>query len=128
MAKRILIADDEAHIRSLLELQFSQAGYEVSPVSDGQQALELCLEVPPDLAVIDNRMPGMSGLDLCICLRQDHALGRLPIIILTALEFELSADKLRQADVACVISKPFSPRELLSKVASLLAPPSRAAC
>ncbi|HCI20151.1 MAG TPA: DNA-binding response regulator, partial [Alphaproteobacteria bacterium] len=120
MTIRILIADDEPNQLELLSYNLSSADFEVLRASDGQQALEMVEEHRPDLAIIDWMMPHMSGIDLCRKLRSRNETKNMPIIILSARGEE--GDRTLGLDIGAddYISKPFSPRELISRVRALL--------
>ncbi|GAA2723787.1 response regulator transcription factor [Cellulomonas aerilata] len=117
----ILVADDDADIRDLVSFKLEQAGYRVVAVGDGVQALDAVRAELPDLAVLDLMMPGLSGLDVCAQIRREPASATLPVIMLTA--------RVQEQDVATgfatgaddYVTKPFSPRELLSRVQAVLA-------
>jgi two-component system phosphate regulon response regulator PhoB len=117
----ILVADDDADIRDLVTFKLEQAGYRVVAVADGPLAIDAVRAELPDLAVLDLMMPGLSGLDVCAEIRRDPASAHLPVIMLTA--------RVQEQDVAMgfatgaddYVTKPFSPRELLSRVQALLA-------
>lgn len=104
----ILIADDDPVVHESLGLYLGSEGYEHQSAYDGQQALEMCESLHPDMMVLDLMMPRVSGIDVCRTIRQTST---LPIIMLTAkgeeidriLGLELGADD--------YIVKPFSPRE-----------------
>ena len=120
MSIRILVADDEPNQLELLTYNLTQADYEVIRAADGQQALEMIEEHRPDLAIIDWMMPEMSGIDLCRTLRARTETKQLPIIILSARGEE--GDRTLGLDIGAddYISKPFSPREMISRVRALL--------
>ena len=120
MAIRILVADDEPNQLELLTFNLVQADYEVIRAEDGQQALDMIEEHRPDLAIIDWMMPHMSGIDLCRTLRARSETKHLPIIILSARGEE--GDRTLGLDIGAddYISKPFSPREMISRVRALL--------
>ena len=120
MTIRILIADDEPNQLELLSYNLSSADFEVLRAGDGQQALEMIEEHRPDLAIIDWMMPHMSGIDLCRKLRSRNETKNMPIIILSARGEE--GDRTLGLDIGAddYISKPFSPRELISRVRALL--------
>ena len=120
MSIRILVADDEPNQLELLTFNLVQAGFEVIRAEDGQQALDLIEEHRPDLAIIDWMMPYLSGIDVCRTLRVRSETKRLPIIILSARGEE--GDRTRGLDIGAddYISKPFSPREMISRVRALL--------
>jgi len=121
MASRILIADDEAHILHVVSLKLRNAGYQVITAVDGEEALDLCMIERPDLVITDYQMPLMSGLQLCKCMRANPATRDVPAILLTAREFDIEPEEIREAKISAVMAKPFAPRELLEKVKELLA-------
>ena len=119
MAK-IVVADDDADIRELVVFKLQQGGHDVVPVGDGAAAVEACRAERPDLAVLDVMMPGMSGIDACRELRADADLAGIAVILLTARAQR--ADVERGFDVGAddYVVKPFSPRELASRVTAVL--------
>jgi len=127
MAKRILAADDEAHILQVVSLKLRNAGYEVLTAEDGEEAAEICLAERPDLLITDFQMPRMTGVELCRKLRQDDRTKSIPAIMLTARGFDIGPEEMIEAGISTVLAKPFSPRELLARVNELLAPSEAAA-
>ncbi|MER7280842.1 response regulator transcription factor [Dactylosporangium sp. CA-052675] len=117
----ILVADDDMDIRDLVAFKLEQAGYEVVAVDNGLAALTAATENPPDLVVLDVMMPGMSGIDVCRQLRQEQGTKALPIILLTARAQEGDVEVGFGAGADDYIVKPFSPRELVSRVEAVLA-------
>jgi len=120
MEKRVLVADDEAHILHVVSMKLRNAGYEVLTAVDGEEALELCASEKPDLLITDYQMPVMTGLELCRQLRASETIGNVPTIMLTARGFDIDPGQMKEAGIATVLAKPFSPRELLGKVDELL--------
>lgn len=120
-AKRIVVADDEPHIRHVLALKLEKGGFSVQLAADGQEALDLCRQQPPDLLITDVHMPGLTGIELCRRLREMPATRQLPVIILTARGFDLDDEQTRGTDVTAIMSKPFSPAEVLQKATDILA-------
>lgn len=120
MPQKIVAADDEAHILHVVSMKLRNAGYEVLTAVDGEEALELCLQEAPDLLITDLQMPVMTGLELCRQLRANQSTRDLPAILLTARGFDLEPEEMADAGIAAVLAKPFSPREVLQKVAELL--------
>lgn len=117
MSKRILLCDDEVHIMRAAEFKFRRAGYQVSCATDGQEAWEMIVKSPPDLLITDYQMPRLNGGDLCRQIRAHSTLRNLPIIILTGKGFEIEyRQAAEQWNVLALVSKPFSPRELLQLV------------
>ncbi len=117
----ILVCDDESHILHVVSLKLRNAGYTVLTAEDGVEGLELARQHRPNLIITDYQMPRMNGVELCAALRQDDQLKSIPALMLTARGFRLDPIEVRQARIADVLSKPFSPREVLSRVQELLA-------
>lgn len=117
---RIVVADDDVDIRELVEFKLSTQGHDVVAVADGQAAVEACQAQRPDLAVLDVMMPGMSGLDAVRVIRADATLADLPVILLTARAQETDVEIGFDSGADDYITKPFSPRELASRVEALL--------
>ena len=117
MQEKILIVEDEARIVRTLRLYLEQAGFSVSAVSDGRQAIPAYQKEHPSLVLLDLNLPQVDGLDICRALRR---LNDVPIIMITArieetdrlIGLELGADD--------YISKPFSPREVVARVRAVL--------
>jgi DNA-binding response OmpR family regulator len=117
---RILVADDDVDIRELVEFKLSTLGHDVVAVSDGAAAIDACQAARPDLAVLDVMMPGVSGLDAIRAIRADPSLADLPVILLTARAQETDVETGFGSGADDYITKPFSPRELASRVQALL--------
>ena len=116
----VLVADDDADIRDLVAFKLEQAGFEVISVEDGQVALEQAQSRNPTLAVLDVSMPGLSGIDVCRILRADPATAGMLIIMLTARVQEQDVEGGFSAGADDYVTKPFSPRELVSRIQALL--------
>ncbi|MEO5710026.1 MAG: response regulator [Nocardioidaceae bacterium] len=118
---RIVVADDDADIRDLVGFKLRQAGHDVETVEDGAAAVAAAQAVRPDLLILDVMMPGMGGLDATRALRLDPELARVPVILLTARAQESDIEQGFGAGADDYVVKPFSPRELASRVAAVLA-------
>ena len=116
----VLVADDDADIRDLVAFKLEQAGFEVIAVEDGQTAVEQARTRQPTLAVLDVSMPGLSGIDVCRMLRSDPATAGILIIMLTARVQEQDVEGGFSAGADDYVTKPFSPRELVSRIQALL--------
>jgi DNA-binding response OmpR family regulator len=116
----VLVADDDADIRDLVAFKLEQAGFEVIAVEDGHTALEHAQSRHPTLAVLDVSMPGLSGIDVCRMLRADSATAGILIIMLTARVQEQDVEGGFSAGADDYVTKPFSPRELVSRIQALL--------
>ncbi|WP_327314257.1 response regulator transcription factor [Streptomyces sp. NBC_01235] len=117
---RVLIADDDADIRDLVAFKLVQSGHQVTAVEDGMAALRTVREQPLDLVLLDIRMPGLSGLDVCRELRACDDTASLPVILITARSQEGDVELGFAAGADDYIVKPFSPRELSSRVTAVL--------
>jgi DNA-binding response OmpR family regulator len=117
----VLLAEDDADIRLLVTLKLTRAGHQVRGFRDGLSAVADAREHPPDLAVLDIMMPGMSGLEMCQELRKDPATAKIPVILLTALAREADITAGLAAGADDYIVKPFSPRDFLMRVNAVLA-------
>ena len=113
----ILVVDDEPSIREVVSIYLGRAGYRVLVAEDGQTALEILEREPPDLVVLDLMLPEVDGLEITRRLR---AKGEIPIIMLTARREE--TDRILGLEMGAddYVVKPFSPRELVSRVKAVL--------
>src|SRR3954447_228749 len=95
---------------------FSREGYDIARTNDGDEALLLAEEQPPDLVILDWMIEGVTGIEVCRRLRRRSATARVPIIMLTARGEE--SDRIRGLETGAddYVTKPFSPRELLARV------------
>ena len=117
---RILVVEDEADLRQVLEFNLSAAGHEVQTVSTGEAALRKARERRPDLVLLDLMLPDISGLEVCRQFKTDEAIRNVPIVMLTArgdeidrvVGFEIGADD--------YVAKPFSLRELTLRIGAVL--------
>ncbi|MBP0048010.1 response regulator [Marinobacterium sp. AK62] len=117
----VLVVDDEPNILLSLEFLMQQAGYRVVTAADAEQASRLIEANRPDLVLLDISLPGMSGFDLLEQLRQSDATRDLPVIMLTAHGREVEKEKGLALGANDYITKPFSTRDLVSRVGTLLA-------
>ncbi len=114
----ILVAEDQADIRDLLVLNLQNAGYDVSAVADGREALARQTEQARDLLILDLMMPGLDGLEVCKALRAKGS--ATPILMLTAKSTELDRVLGLELGADDYLTKPFSLAELLARVKALL--------
>jgi DNA-binding response OmpR family regulator len=112
----VLVADDEEDIRILVSFRLDRAGWEVVTASDGQEALDLILDRRPDIAVLDVRMPKLTGIEVLEQVRADSTVGATPVILLSAGVQEDSIAKGLEAGANEYMKKPFSPDELAARV------------
>lgn len=110
---RVVVAEDDAVFRRVIAFTLERAGFDVSPVANGQLAWELLQAGRVDCLVTDHQMPQLSGIELIAKTRGDERLRSLPIVLCTAKGLELDSEYLiRRYDLSAVLHKPFSPRKL----------------
>jgi two-component system, OmpR family, alkaline phosphatase synthesis response regulator PhoP len=117
--KKILIADDEPDILEIIQYNLQAEGYEVTTAKNGNEAIDLAKRVNPDLIILDIMMPGKNGIEVCNILRLQPAFNNTLIIFLTALSDEGTEVKGLETGADDFISKPISPKVLVSKVNAL---------
>ena len=117
----LLIAEDDPDIRELITFRLTAAGHAVTAVEDGPSALDAAGQATPDLVLLDVMMPGLSGVDVCRALRGRPETADLPVILLTARSQEADVQAGFRAGADDYMTKPFSPRELVSRIDALLA-------
>jgi DNA-binding response OmpR family regulator len=117
---RILVVEDDADILELISMYLRKAGHAVDTLADGTAALARLHASPADLVILDLMLPGLGGLEICQTLRKDPATRRLPVIMLTARSDE--SDRIAGLELGAddYVTKPFSPKELVARVAALL--------
>ena len=121
MAKKILIADDEQNIVISLEFLMKREGYEVSIANDGDEAVARIRAEKPDLVLLDVMMPKKSGFEVCQEIKSDPALKSVRVLMLTAKGRDTEAAKGLALGADAYMTKPFSTKELVERVRSMLA-------
>jgi two-component system OmpR family response regulator len=124
MTHKILVVDDDAHIRQVLTFALGKAGMETSEAGDGEAALAAIARERPDLVVLDINMPRMDGLEVCRRLRTS---GDLPILFLSSRDDEIDRVVGLELGADDYVVKPFSPREVVARVGAILKRGGRAA-
>ena len=117
---RMLLVEDDAALAELLVWHFTRENFEVQQTADGEEALLLARESTPDLVLLDWMIEGTSGIEVCRRLRRMPETQNIPIIMLTARGEE--EDRIRGLETGAddYVTKPFSPRELVARVAAVL--------
>ncbi|MHC4943429.1 MAG: response regulator [Planctomycetota bacterium] len=118
--KTILIVDDDFHICKVLSLKLKNANFEVVTAANGLEALDALQNTTPSLMITDYSMPEMTGLELVGQVREHENLRDIPIIMLTARGQTVEEAEGDKPKINALMSKPFSPREVLQKVEELL--------
>ena len=123
MSKKILIVDDEPHIRALLEQtleDFEDNDVEIFTAKDGQEGLEIIKDEHPNLVFLDVMMPKMNGFDICQAVKHELNLQDVYIIMLTAKGQEFDKKKGLESGADTYMTKPFDPDEIIEKASAVL--------
>jgi two-component system alkaline phosphatase synthesis response regulator PhoP len=123
MPKKILIVDDESHIRLLLEQtleDFEDVGVEILTASNGKEALEVIRTERPDLVYLDAMMPAVNGYDVCTKVKNELALRNIYIVMLTAKGQEVDKKKGMAVGADMYMTKPFDPDAIVVKTTEVL--------
>jgi two-component system phosphate regulon response regulator PhoB len=123
--RKLLMADDESGVRSLVKMTLESDAYEIIEASDGEEALRLAREHRPDLMLLDVSMPGMTGFDVCRSLKDDPETEGIKVIMLTARAQQMDMEEGQKAGADDYFTKPFSPVALLKKVDEVFGSKSR---
>lgn len=123
MSQKILVADDEPNIVISLEYLMKREGYTVLVARDGQEALDAIARDRPDLVLLDVMMPKKSGFEVCQAVRASEELQATKILMLTAKGRDTDVAKGLALGADAYMTKPFSTRELVQKVAEMLGAP-----
>jgi DNA-binding response OmpR family regulator len=118
--KTILVADDESHILNVVSLKLRNAGFRVVTATDGQEAYDLAVQERPDLLITDYHMPRLSGVELCQKMQADDRTRSTRRIMLSARGYNLDESDMHASGIERMLSKPFSPRQLLAAVNEVL--------
>jgi two-component system alkaline phosphatase synthesis response regulator PhoP len=120
MMAHILVAEDERDIRELIAFTLRFAGYEVTTVSNGEEAVQAAAQIRPDLILMDVRMPRMDGYQACQHIKANPELQAIPVVFLSAKGQESEIQAGLEAGASEYLLKPFAPDELTRRVRELL--------
>ena len=120
MSQTLLLADDSATIRRVIELTFADGDIRVIAVGDGQQAIDRIKANPPDIVLADARMPERDGYDVATFIKEDPALAHIPVVLLRVAGEPVDDDRARQVGCDAVLVKPLAPRAVVGLVRELL--------
>jgi DNA-binding response OmpR family regulator len=120
MSHKVLIVDDEPNIVISLEFLMNQSGYQVGIARDGEEALAQMTAFQPDLVLLDVMLPLRSGFEVCQKIRENSAWNRVKVVMLSAKGRDIEMSKGLALGADAYITKPFSTKELVEQVRSLL--------
>ena len=118
--QKILVCDDEANIRNIMDFSLEAEGFLVVGADDGDGALQAAITEEPDLVILDVMMPGADGLSVCRALKESPRTRHIPVLMLTARSSRADRQAGLDAGADAYITKPFSPQRLVDKVNELL--------
>ncbi|PCK07112.1 MAG: DNA-binding response regulator [Alteromonadaceae bacterium] len=118
--EHIVVVEDEPDILEVLRYNLKREGFQVTTSLDGAKGLELILQKPPDLVLLDLMLPGLDGLDICRHLKNNSRMQHIPIIMVTAKGEESDVVLGLGIGADDYITKPFSPKELIARVKAVL--------
>jgi CheY-like chemotaxis protein len=117
--KKVLIVDDEPNVRRLLRTILSK-NFNVVEAEDGKQAIEIANSQKPDVILMDMMMPKMDGLTACHLIKNNPATKMIPVIMVSAIDFELNIKLSKHMGAAGYITKPFSSQDLINAIDKVL--------
>lgn len=120
MPYTILVADDEAAIRTMLEVILSADGHEVVTVSDGKAALDYLQKDTPDAMLLDVKMPFIDGFEICSRVKRVKRLSNIPVLLLTGFDDDQTRDHAKLVGADDIVYKPLSGKNLRGRVAQLI--------
>ena len=123
-AKRILVVDDEARVREMIEFRLRQFGYEVLQAANGRDALAMASQEKPDLVLLDVMMPELDGFQVCRRLKQGEATRDIPVVMLTAKAEAKDVTRAFNSGAVDYVVKPYDPLVLQQKVLQNLGQPA----
>ncbi|GIL14298.1 MAG: response regulator [Chloroflexi bacterium] len=116
----ILVAEDERDIRELINFTLMFAGHQVTQAANGAEALELALQIKPDLVMMDVRMPKMTGYEACRQMKLHDETRQIPVVFLSAKGQDEEVQTGLEAGAVAYILKPFAPEDLTRRIAEIL--------
>lgn len=117
---KLVLIEDEEDIAALIKLHAEVAGFKIACASDGLNGFELLLKEKPDLLILDIMLPGQNGLDVCRRMKSHSELRHIPIIMISAKSEETDVVLGLELGASDYVTKPFSPRVLLSRIKAVL--------
>ena len=121
MQQTILIVDDETSFLDILQIVLQRAGYKTIVTTNGKEGLSMVYEHRPNLVVLDDMLPGMSGGDICMTLKHDPSVSHIPVILYSAGPRVREREFIRQIGANATINKPFKPKDVVRIIADCLA-------
>jgi DNA-binding response OmpR family regulator len=119
-ARRILVVDDETSFLDIMNVILPRAGFEIITSTHGTEGLKMIYECQPDLALLDDMLPGMSGGDICLSVKSDPTMRHLPVVLYSAGPRVRDGEFIRRVGADAVLYKPFKPADVVSTINNCL--------
>ena len=120
MNKKVLVVDDEIHIVHVVAIKLRNSGYDVITAENGSEGWDLVCQEKPDIVITDYQMPVMTGLEMVEKMRENHETKNIPVIMLTARNFDINDQLQKKLSISECIGKPFSPKQILRVIEDIL--------
>jgi CheY-like chemotaxis protein len=120
----VLVVDDETSFLDIMKILLPRAGYRVLTSAHGTEALQMIYDIQPDLVLLDDMLPGMSGCDICAHVKHDDAVQHIPVLLYSAGPRVRDPELIRQIRADGVLYKPFKAPELIKKISSYMPVPA----
>ncbi len=120
MSKKVLVVDDSGVLRNIIVFNLKKAGYEIGQAVDGEDGLEKMMSFNPDMIILDLMMPRLDGFGVLSKKSDQEEIKDIPVIVLTAKGGEDDKDKAMSLGAYDVLTKPFSPKQLLTSVKEVI--------
>jgi len=121
MSKRtVLVVDDETGFLDIMNVILPRAGFEIITSTHGKEALQLFYERKPDLALLDDMLPGMSGGDICLTIKNDASVKHIPVVLYSAGPRVRDSEFIRRIGADGVLYKPFKPADVVTTITNCL--------
>lgn len=120
MNKKILLADDNVTIQRVVELTFSGQGYDVTCLRSGKEVLDAARNIRPDVVLLDVGLPGESGYDVCLRMKEEQGLTDVPVMLLTGTFEPFDGERARSVGASAHLTKPFESQVLVERVSELI--------
>jgi len=120
MPKKIMVIEDELDLLKIITFRIKKSGYEIITATDGNTGIALIEEHRPDLILLDLRIPGIDGWEVCRRIKGHKQLCYIPVILLSASVCEINDETVKQIGAQDYLRKPFEPQSLIEKIKKLI--------
>ena len=119
--RRVLVVDDETSFLDIMNVILPRAGFEIITSTHGKEALQMFYDCKPDLALLDDMLPGMSGGDICLTIKNDPSVRHIPVVLYSAGPRVRDGEFIKRIGADAVLYKPFKPADVITTITTCLA-------